>query len=483
MVEGTIHCHVSNVSRKRADGTEWSVVAKAAYNSASSLQSLRHGRVFSFNDRTDVSNVFIFTPPDAPDWCQDRAQLWNQVEQCAKRKDARLAKSIEATFSREISSDERAALIERFVAPFLEAGIVVDVAIHEDGTNHNPHVHFLLTTQELLAEGFGKKLAFIDSKKFLHGIRARWADETNVALKASGSASLVDHRSYKKRGIDKSPGRHRGADPVERSYKRERATLTQTSEGHLMPTQDEKQHYPLLTQRDVWPPASPYPEQAMSEGERTELKAYFEARQERTLGQAQPSSEGHEARTRQPEERSLGDSQPAQGSPWYEQALERAKGQQAQEKTAGVYQERVDYAQEIGWMEERSVQNAEERKDLVRRALNMHRDADEHRLIESVRHRPAHIRQHVQRTLFEARIDRLKHNDEQHRLAEFERKLEPSLRDNLRSAVQSIRGSTEDHHREEHLPVPDPDRNPISPQERDEAERKMQQDYERETER
>ncbi|WP_334301387.1 MobA/MobL family protein [Lientehia hominis] len=35
--------------------------------------------------------------------------------------------------------------------------------------------------------------------------RAEWAAFTNQALEAAGQPALVDHRSYKRRGMDKSP--------------------------------------------------------------------------------------------------------------------------------------------------------------------------------------------------------------------------------------------------------------------------------------
>ena len=40
--------------------------------------------------------------------------------------------------------------------------------------------------------------------------RAAWAAYTNRALEAAGQPALVDHRSYKRRGIDKIPSVHLG---------------------------------------------------------------------------------------------------------------------------------------------------------------------------------------------------------------------------------------------------------------------------------
>lgn len=471
MSNASIHCHVSNVSRKRADGTERSVVAKAAYNAGAALRCDRNDRVFSFNERVDVIYSALFVPNAVPAWCSDREQLWNTVEASARRRDSRLAKSIEAAFSREISADERKALIERFAAPFVQQGIVVDVAIHDDGTNHNPHVHFLLTTQEILPDGFGKKLAFIDSKKFLHDIRERWADESNAALRASGSGQVVDHRSFKKQSVDRVPTRHRGPNPVERSYRRKQAHLIKQDEGHTMPTQEETLRYPLLTQRDTWPPASPFPDQSMTDAERSELKTYFE--DQRTQDQERSLSEDTDARTRVASDRSLHPDRSEQSSPWYEEALLNAKGQGTQEESISSpsTQATRDYTQEHAWSEERAQAQSEERDDLVRRAISMDRTREEHEIIKSAEHQPKHVRDGVQRVLFEERITHLQRSDERERLAAFERSMEPSLRDKLRSAVQSIRG--DEHDREAELPVPGPDQRPISPQERDEAERMM----------
>ena len=40
--------------------------------------------------------------------------------------------------------------------------------------------------------------------------RAAWAAYTNRALEAAGQPALVDHRSYKRQGIDKIPSVHLG---------------------------------------------------------------------------------------------------------------------------------------------------------------------------------------------------------------------------------------------------------------------------------
>jgi hypothetical protein len=65
--------------------------------------------------------------------------------------------------------------------------MVADAAIHEDGTEHNPHVHVLLTVNALKPDGFASKLTLVDTKGFVTLARTSWEKICNDALIASGA--------------------------------------------------------------------------------------------------------------------------------------------------------------------------------------------------------------------------------------------------------------------------------------------------------
>ena len=107
-----------------------------------------------------------------------------------------------------------------------------DFAIHDKGTG-NPHVHIMLTVRPLKENGaWGAKCRKAydldengqripdgrggwknhredttdwNDKGNVEIWRAAWAAYTNRALEAAGQPALVDHRSYKRQGIDKIP--------------------------------------------------------------------------------------------------------------------------------------------------------------------------------------------------------------------------------------------------------------------------------------
>ena len=112
-----------------------------------------------------------------------------------------------------------------------------DFAIHDKGTG-NPHVHIMLTVRPLKENGaWGAKCRKAydldengqripdgkggwknhredttdwNDKGNVEIWRAAWAACTNRALEAAGHPALVDHRSYKRQGIDKIPSVHLG---------------------------------------------------------------------------------------------------------------------------------------------------------------------------------------------------------------------------------------------------------------------------------
>lgn len=264
MQDGNIHCHINNVSQKAERVRDRSAIAAASYNAGVELWSDREQRHLVVRDKDGVVFAEILARLGLPAWVGDRAHLWNRVEGSAKRADARLAKKIEVAFTRDIPAPLRLELLREFAASFVSMGCVVDMAIHADDADHNPHAHLLLTTR-LIEDGvFGAKIKALDKRQFITATRARWAALSNIYLQKSGSPVRVDHRSYKARGMGLAPTPHRGPRQHGRAAPDRPATLrehamdraTNTEEIAMQrPTPDEQRDYPQLAERDSWPPA------------------------------------------------------------------------------------------------------------------------------------------------------------------------------------------------------------------------------------
>ena len=147
-------------------------------------------------------------------------------------------REIEAALPRELSGEQQLALVRAYVKDnFVDKGMCADFAIHDKGTG-NPHVHIMLTLRPLKENGqWGAKCRKAydldengqripdgkggwknhredttdwNDKGNVEIWRAAWAAYTNRALESAGRPERIDHRSYKRQGIDKIPSVHLG---------------------------------------------------------------------------------------------------------------------------------------------------------------------------------------------------------------------------------------------------------------------------------
>lgn len=160
------------------------------------------------------------------------------MEQIEKARDSQLAREIEAALPRELSGEQQLALVRAYVKDnFVDKGMCADFAIHNKGTG-NPHVHIMLTLRPLKENGqWGAKCHKAynldengqripdgkggwknhredttdwNDKENVEIWRAAWAAYTNRALESAGRPERIDHRSYKRQGIDKISSVHLG---------------------------------------------------------------------------------------------------------------------------------------------------------------------------------------------------------------------------------------------------------------------------------
>ena len=156
------HVHAQVVSRTSGA----SAVAGAAYRSRDTLTDERTGEEHDYrNRREDLDGSEILTPRGSPAWAQDRARLWNAVEAAERRKDAQVAREVRVAIPRELSAEDRRALVRDYAQrSFVDRGMVADIAFH-GGQGENPHAHIMLTTPDPHPGGLREQESAVEQER------------------------------------------------------------------------------------------------------------------------------------------------------------------------------------------------------------------------------------------------------------------------------------------------------------------------------
>ena len=231
------HFHVTQVRRSAGS----SVIASAAYRAGEKLYSERYGETRDYTRKAGVIFTEIVLPDNAPSEYKDRVTLWNAVEKAESGKKAQLAYSFDIALQNELTMEENIALARRFVREqFVAKGMIADLAVHspeKEGGIQNPHFHVLCPIRPLNPDGtWGNKQRrvykldengeriFKNGKPVFDAVpttdwgkretlemwRAAWADMVNAKLSEKGIDGHIDHRSYKRQGVEKVPTVHEG---------------------------------------------------------------------------------------------------------------------------------------------------------------------------------------------------------------------------------------------------------------------------------
>lgn len=199
---------------KRREGR--SVVAAAAYRSATKLHDARLEMTFDYAAKGGVAAKGVMAPDGTPADLLDRERLWNAAEAADRRVDSRTAREILISLPHELTDAQRHDLVRAFAAEVLVAkGMIVDYAIHRPdahGDPRNHHAHILVTTRAVGPEGFGFKQRAWDSPDAVAEVRAAWAEIQNRHLRQhlGPEAPQVSHLSLAGQGIEREPTVHLG---------------------------------------------------------------------------------------------------------------------------------------------------------------------------------------------------------------------------------------------------------------------------------
>ena len=199
--------HFSCKVHGRSDGSN--AVKLAAYRAGARLKAETTGRIHNYSRKKEVLWSAILAPETAPAWAKDRHALWNAVDRIEHRCDAQLAREVEVALPLALSPTDHCKLLREWVSEtFVSHGMVADVCYH--AKRGNPHAHILLSLRDIDAQGFGKKNRSWNTLSLVDSWRASWAEIVNRYLEKAGLNIRIDHRSFKRQGLDLTPTKHVG---------------------------------------------------------------------------------------------------------------------------------------------------------------------------------------------------------------------------------------------------------------------------------
>ena len=203
------------------------------------LEDKETGLVSDYSRKGGVVFAEISLCQNAPAEYADRATLWNAVHEIEKAKNSQLWREFEVALPQEFSRAEQIDTVRGFVKGLTEQGMCVDWSLHdkEDG---NPHAHIMATMRSITEGGKwapkSRKVYDLDEngerifqkvdksgrkqyknhkedyndwnkKERVEEWRAAWAACCNERL---AERDRIDHRSYKRQGIEQEPTIHEG---------------------------------------------------------------------------------------------------------------------------------------------------------------------------------------------------------------------------------------------------------------------------------
>ncbi|MBY3790712.1 MobA/MobL family protein [Photobacterium carnosum] len=206
------HCSVKPICRSAGQSS----CASSAYRSAEKIKDERTEIIHDYTRKKAVDFTALIG------WDGDRSSLWNAAEKAEKRKDATVAREYEIAIPRELSLDEKKALVLDYANWLYERhNVAVDVCVHKIDSD-NPHAHIMTTTRSSTGDQLGEKVSreWSDTKRKKHGLNGRkndliearniWSEKINQALEKNNINEKITHLSFLDQGISKTPQIHVG---------------------------------------------------------------------------------------------------------------------------------------------------------------------------------------------------------------------------------------------------------------------------------
>ena len=246
-----------------------SATGTCAYILGKKMWDFNTGKVYDYARRKDVAYREVMLPPEAPSAFWDVQALMDAADQAERRTDARLGRVFDIALPRELDLGDWIKLVRNHVqANFTTNGHALIAAIHtgEPKTvgnqdrvpeaskeRHNPHVHLLVLTRPLDANGFQPTKSrdrWLDTALSLTSWRKNWADLLNRALEERGFRDrFVSHESLARQGISREASIHMGARAMALRRKGIRTDREKRSQ-EIRKRNEERLRQPLVRERE-----------------------------------------------------------------------------------------------------------------------------------------------------------------------------------------------------------------------------------------
>ena len=220
------HCHFQIIGRAAGHSAtgassyrSGSVVAGVAYRSGEKIVNEYDGVTHDYTRKQGVVYSEIILPDNAKKEFYDRSTLWNAVEKKNNRCNSQLAREADISLQREFTLEENIEVVRKYITKnFTDKGVCADFSIHDKGDG-NPHVHIMLTMNDVSEKGFGKRRSeeqgqgYFKREERLMEWRKSWADISNEKFKEKGLDIRIDHRTLEEQGLEREPTIHVGHSP------------------------------------------------------------------------------------------------------------------------------------------------------------------------------------------------------------------------------------------------------------------------------
>ena len=163
-----------------------------------------------------------------PAWAEDDPRVFWDAADLFERANGRLYVSVHFDLPRGLTENDRGELARAFSHDVTDSErlpytLAIHAGLDEHGEEHYPHAHLMFserrndgierTRAEWFrqanardpAHGGARKSRATHERDWVEHTRARWADLINKRHEARGRPERVDHRSYKRQGLDREP--------------------------------------------------------------------------------------------------------------------------------------------------------------------------------------------------------------------------------------------------------------------------------------
>lgn len=136
------------------------------------------------------------------------AQRWFRDQEANDRVNARICDKVLLALPRELSAQQRAALVRSFAEKVTNGKASWLAAFHDRGDDkHNPHCHLVIRDRD---PETGRRACSMSERGSTDRLRLMWEQHANEALGRAGRRERIDRRTLEDQGLKRRPTIHEG---------------------------------------------------------------------------------------------------------------------------------------------------------------------------------------------------------------------------------------------------------------------------------